>query len=89
MFRTPSHLVILSAMQQHDGIPTPEEFETARRRELTRLNLRLSSLIEEDYCLASESRAILEGDTLQLEMRDRETVRRWTAAKKVRQGVAS
>ena len=73
---------------KHDGTPAPEEFEAARRRELARLNLRLSSITGEEY-LTPEDRTALEGDTPQLETRDRETVRDWTATKEDRLGVAS
>jgi hypothetical protein len=45
-----------------DGTPTSKEFEAARRRELARLNLRLSSMTGEEY-LTPEDRTILEGDT--------------------------
>ena len=72
---------------QHDGIPTPEEFEAARKRELARLDLRLSSLTGEEY-LTPEDRTTLEGDTPQSETRDRETVRNWTATKDKRLVVA-
>ena len=72
----------------HDGISTSEEFEAARRRELARLNLRLSSMTGEEY-FTPEDRTTLEGDTPQSETRDRETVRNWIATKDKRLGVAS
>ncbi len=72
----------------HDYIPTPEEFEAARRRELARLNLQLSSMTGEEY-LTPEDRTTLEGDSPQSEARDRETVRNWTATKSKSLGAAS
>ena len=71
----------------HDGTPTSKEFEAARRRELARLNLRLSSMTGEEY-LTPEDRTILEGDTPLSETRDRETVRNRLATKDKRLGVA-
>ena len=75
-------------MHQHDGIPTPEEFEAARRRELARLNLRLTDIKGEEY-FTQEDRATLEGDTPRQQTQDRETVRRWSATKDQSLGAAS
>jgi|tagenome__1003787_1003787.scaffolds.fasta_scaffold19163926_1 hypothetical protein len=52
------------------------EFEAARKRELGRLNVPLfSSTGKESH--TSEHLALLEGDTFQQEMLDKETVRLW------------
>ncbi len=67
-------------MHQHGDIPTPEEFEAARRRELARLNVRLTDIKGEEY-FTQEDRAALDGDTPRQQMQDRETVRRWSATK--------
>lgn len=68
------------AMHQHDDIPTPEEFEATRKRELARLNLRLTDITGEKF-FTQEDRAILEGDTPRQETQDREIVRRWATTK--------
>lgn len=75
-------------MHQHDGIPTPEEFDAARRRELARLNLRLTDIKGQEY-FTQEDQATLEGDTPRRVMQDREAVRRWSATKDQRLGAAS
>ena len=77
-------------MQQKcaSSIPTLAEFEAAKRRELSRLNLRLSVLMGKEY-LTPEDRTILEGDTSQLEEQDRKTVRGWSANKGKRLEMAS
>ena len=75
-------------MHQHGDIPTPEEFEEARRRELARLNLRLTDIKGEEY-FTQEDRAALDGDTARQQTQDRETVRRWSATKDQRLGAAS
>jgi hypothetical protein len=58
--------------------PTPEEFEEARKRELARLNVRLSDLTGEQYH-TSEDLKLVEDDTEQQRSADKETVRLWTA----------
>ncbi len=58
--------------------PPPEEFEEARKRELARLNVRLSSWIGEQYH-TPEDLKVLEDDTEQQRSTDRETVRLWIA----------
>jgi hypothetical protein len=60
--------------------PTREEFLAARDRELARYNLRLSYMMGRNL-LMPEDRELLSGDTLADEMRDRETVKRWSAAR--------
>ena len=75
-------------MHQHVDIPKPEEFEEARRRELARLNLRLTDIKGEEY-FTQEDRAALDGDTARQQTQDRETVRRWSATKDQRLGAAS
>ncbi len=57
--------------------PTLARFETARKRELARLNVRLSSITGKEYH-TSDDLALLEGDTFEQEMLDRETVRLWS-----------
>jgi hypothetical protein len=57
--------------------PTPEEFEQARRRELARLNVRMSSIISaKSY--TTEDLELLEGDTDYQRTLDMDVVRRWT-----------
>ena len=75
-------------MYQHGDSPMPEEFEAARRRELARLNLRLTDIKGEEY-FTQEDRATLDGDTPRQQTQDRETVRRWSATKDQRLGAAS
>ena len=75
-------------MHQHGDIPTPEEFEEARSRELARLNLRLTDIKGEEY-FTQEDRAALDGDTARQQTQDRETARRWSATKDQRLGAAS
>jgi hypothetical protein len=60
--------------------PTREEFFAARSRELARHNLRLSYTLGRDV-LAPEDRELLSGDTPADEVRDQETVKRWSAAR--------
>jgi hypothetical protein len=57
--------------------PTLADFETARKRELARLNVRLFSITGKEYH-TSDDLALLEGDTFEQEMLDRETVRLWS-----------
>ena len=60
--------------------PTPEEFEQARRRELARLNVRMSSIISaKSY--TTEDLELLEGDTDYQRTLDMDVVRRWTASR--------
>lgn len=59
--------------------PTREEFLAARDRELARHNLRLSYMTGRNF-LTPEDRGLLSGDTLADEVRDQETVKRWSAA---------
>ena len=61
----------------HD-VPTAEEFEQARQRELARLNIRVSSTVGKTYH-TPEDLELLVQDTLQQQDQDRDTVRRWTA----------
>ncbi len=75
-------------MYQHGDSPMPEEFEAARRRELARLNLRLTDIKGEEY-FTQEDRAALDGDTPRQQSQDRETVRRWSATKGQRLGAPS
>lgn len=57
--------------------PTAEEFEAARRRELARLNLRISS-IKGHTCHTPQDEELLEGDTADRRLADVATVRRWS-----------
>ena len=66
-------------MHQHDGVPTPEEFEAARRRELARLNVRVSSITGETLHTTGDLE-LLEGDTAYKRSLDMDVVRRWTAS---------
>ena len=61
--------------------PAPEEFREAKRRELARLNVRLSSVLGKEAHTPEDIKA-LSRETPELEARDRETVRRWCAAQK-------
>ncbi len=56
------------------------KFFAARSRELARHNLRLSRMTGRDI-LAPEDRELLSGDTPADEVRDQETVKRWSAAR--------
>ncbi len=56
--------------------PTLAEFEAARKRELARLNVRMFSITGREFH-TSEELSLLEEDTFQQEMLDRETVRLW------------
>jgi hypothetical protein len=58
--------------------PTAEEFEQARRRELARLNVRVSSITGE-ASYTTEDLELLEGDTAHKRSLDMDVVRRWTA----------
>ena len=66
--------------------PTREEFLAAKNRELARHNLRLSFLTGRDV-LTPEDRGLLTGDTPAAEVRDLETVRRWSASRSASRGV--
>ncbi len=57
--------------------PTSEEFEGARQRELARLNVRLSSMVDRTLHTPEDSK-LLEGDTVDRRWADMATVRRWT-----------
>ena len=57
------------------------EFETARKRELDTLNVRLVSITGKEFH-TSEDLALLEGNTFEKEMLDRETVRLWSKSSK-------
>ena len=59
-------------------VPTAEEFEQARQRELARLNIRVSSIVGKTYH-TPEDIELLKQDTLQQQDQDRDTVRRWSA----------
>jgi hypothetical protein len=58
--------------------PTPEEFERARRRQLARLNLRMSSITGCTFHNPEDSE-LLEGDAVDQRRSDMDVVRRWTA----------
>jgi hypothetical protein len=66
--------------KREGNVPTREEFFAARSRELARHNLRLSRMTGRDV-LAPEDRKLLSGDTPADEVRDQETVKRWSAAR--------
>ncbi len=57
--------------------PTLAEFETARKRVLARLNVRLFSITGKEFHTADDL-ALLEGDAVEQETLDRETVRLWS-----------
>ncbi len=59
--------------------PTREEFEQARRRELARLNVRVSSMTGETSH-TTEDLELLEGDTEYQRTLDMDVVRRLTAS---------
>ncbi len=59
--------------------PTREEFEQARRRELARLNLRLSSITGRTFH-TPEDLKLLEAEGPQRRTSDMEVVRRWVAS---------
>ena len=61
--------------------PTLAEFETARKRELARLNVRLFSITGKEFH-TSDNLALLEGDTFEQETLDTETVRLWSSSSK-------
>ncbi len=65
---------------REERAPTRDEFHAARDRELARHNLRVSYMTDTDV-LTPEERELLSGDTPADEVRDRETVRRWSAAR--------
>jgi hypothetical protein len=65
--------------------PTPEEFQEARHRELARLNMRLSRESGKTFHTPADSK-LLEQDTLQQEDQDKDTVRRWAARLRERNG---
>ncbi len=56
--------------------PTPEEFEEARRRELARLNVRISSITGQSYHAPGDEE-LLEGDSADRRLADMATARRW------------
>ena len=58
--------------------PTPEEFEEARRREVARLNFRVSSIKGQTFH-TPEDEKFLEGDSAGRRTADMATMRRWTA----------
>ena len=58
--------------------PTPEEFEQARRRELARLNLRISSIMGRTFHTLEDSE-LLKEDVPERRGYDMEVVRRWVA----------
>ena len=58
--------------------PTREGFEQARRRELARLNVRLSSTTGRT-CHTPEDSKLLEGDSADVRWADMDTVRRWSS----------
>jgi hypothetical protein len=58
--------------------PTPEEFDGAKKRELARLNVRVSSMTGETHH-TPEDLKLLEGDTPHQRSLDMDVVRRWTA----------
>jgi hypothetical protein len=58
--------------------PAPEVFEQARRRELARLNMRLSSITGKTFH-TPEDLELLEDDTVYKRSLDRDVVRRWSA----------
>ncbi len=63
---------------EKERAPTREEFLAARDRELARHNLRLSYMTGRDI-LTPADRELLSGDAPADEVRDQETVRRWSA----------
>lgn len=65
------------SLHNQEPPPSVEEFEAARRRELARLNLRISS-IKGHTCHTSKDEELLEGDTVDRRLADVATVRRWS-----------
>jgi hypothetical protein len=77
----------LQSLQQTKGrgvgvqyAPTREEFEAAKRRELARLNVKVASTLE--WIPMPEDLEVLWLDEPADELRDKDIVRRWVAAKK-------
>jgi hypothetical protein len=62
------------------GAPSREEYEGAKRRELARINVKVSSTLEQ--IPKSEDLEVLWLDEPAEELRDKDIVRRWVAAKK-------
>ena len=58
--------------------PTPEEFEEARRREVARLNFRVSSIKGQTFHTPEDAK-LLEGDSPGRRTAGMVTVRRWAA----------
>ncbi len=65
-----------------EDLPTPEEFGGARRRELARLNVRLSSTTGRTHH-TPEDEGLLEGDSADRRWADMANARRWSASKSV------
>ena len=61
-----------------EASPTPEEFEEARRREVARLDFRVSSIKGQTFHTPEDAR-LLEGDSAGRRTADMVTVRRWAA----------
>jgi hypothetical protein len=70
--------VVMGEGGSYGDAPTPEEFESARQRELARLNIRVSSITGETHH-TPEDLELLESDTSHKRSLDMNTVRRWTA----------
>lgn len=66
-------------------LPTREEFEEARRRELARLNLRVGAIKGRAFHTPEDSE-LLEGDTADRRSADVDTVRRWSEGPGRRRG---
>ena len=77
----------LQSLQQTKGLsvgvqdtPTGEEFEAAKRREVARLNVRVAPMLGE--VPTPEDLEVLWREEPADEVRDKDLVRRWVAAKK-------
>ena len=62
------------------GAPTGEEFEAAKRREIARLNVKVASTLEQ--VPTREDLEVLWLEEPADELRDKDIIRRWVAAKK-------
>ncbi len=69
-----------SGVGVQEDAPSREEFETAKRREVARANVKVASTLEQ--IPTSEDLEVLWLDEPADELRDKDIVRRWVAAKK-------
>jgi len=75
--RTPAGVDIICGMQKTDFVPTREEFEEAKSRELARLNVRVSAIKGEAFHTPKDLE-LLERDDARQRTADMVTVQQWT-----------